>query len=123
MDRIAGSNTGVYVGVFSDDYSNMVLSDPESLPAHHVTGTGKAIFANRISYFFDLKGPSFALDTGCSASLVALHQACQSIRCGESEQAIVGGTNLILSPKTMMSLGGLGYVCIFLGHCIRLTSQ
>ncbi|KAI4269144.1 MAG: hypothetical protein L6R38_007574 [Xanthoria sp. 2 TBL-2021] len=108
IDKIAGSKTGVYVGVFSDDYSNMVLADPESLPAHHVTGTGKAIFANRISFFFDLKGPSFALDTGCSASLVALHQACQSIRCGESQQAIVGGTNLILSPKTMMSLGGLG---------------
>ena len=87
-----------------------MLSDPESLPAHHVTGTGKAIFANRISYFFDLKGPSFSLDTGCSASLVALHQACQSIRCGESKQAIVGGTNLILSPKTMISLGGLGFV-------------
>ncbi|KAL8880106.1 MAG: hypothetical protein Q9198_002417 [Flavoplaca austrocitrina] len=86
----------------------MLLSDPENLPAHHVTGTGKAIFANRISYLLDLKGPSFSLDTGCSASLVALHQACQSIRCGESQQAIVGGTNLILSPKTTMSLGGLG---------------
>ena len=91
----------------------MILSDTESLPSHHVTGTGKAIFANRISYYFDLKGPSFSLDTGCSASLVALHQACQSIRIGESKQAIVGGTNLILSPKTTMALGGLGYVCSF----------
>lgn len=110
-DAIAGSKTGVYMGVFSDDYGNLMLADPESLPPHHVTGTGKAIFANRISYYFNLKGPSFSLDTGCSASLVALHQACQSIRCGESKQAIVGGTNLILSPKTMMSLGGLG--CVF----------
>ncbi|KAL8735751.1 MAG: hypothetical protein Q9166_000614 [cf. Caloplaca sp. 2 TL-2023] len=108
LERVAGSKTAVYIGVFSDDYSNMMLSDPESLPAHHVTGTGKAIFANRISYFFDLKGPSLSLDTGCSASLVALHEACQSIRCGESEQAIVGGTNLILSPKTTMSLARLG---------------
>ena len=86
-----------------------MLSDPESLPTHHVTGTGKAMFANRISYYFDLKGPSVALDTGCSASLVALHQACESIRSGESKQAIVGGTNLIISPKTMISLGSLGY--------------
>lgn len=109
IERIAGTKTAVYIGVFSDDYSNMLLSDPESLPIHHVTGTGKAIFANRISYYFDLKGPSVALDTGCSASLVALHQACQSIRCAESKQAIVGGTNLIISPKTLMSLGNLGY--------------
>ena len=110
LEKVAGSKTAVFIGVFSDDYSNMMLSDPESLPSHHVTGTGKAIFANRISYCFDLKGPSLALDTGCSASLVALHQACHSIRSGESEQAIVGGVNLILSPKTMMSLSGLGYV-------------
>lgn len=108
LERVAGTKTAVYIGVFSDDYSNMMLSDPESLPAHHVTGTGKAIYANRISYLFDLKGPSLSLDTGCSASLVALHEACQSIRCGESEQAIVGGTNLILNPKTTMSLAGLG---------------
>ena len=110
LDCIAGTKTAVYCGVFSDDYGNMMLSDPESLPSHHVTGTGKAIFANRISYYFDLKGPSLALDTGCSASLVALHEACKSIRSGESEQAIVGGTNLILSPKIMISLSKLGSV-------------
>ena len=110
LETVSGTNTSVYIGVFSDDYSNMMLSDPETLPAHHVVGTGKAIFANRISYYFDLKGPSLALDTGCSASLVALHQACQSLRAGESKQAIVGGTNLILSPKTMISLSNLGFV-------------
>lgn len=110
LETVSGTNTSVYIGVFSDDYSNMMLSDPETLPAHHVVGTGKAIFANRISYYFNLKGPSLALDTGCSASLVALHQACQSIRAGESKQAIVGGTNLILSPKTMISLSNLGFV-------------
>ena len=110
LETVSGTNTSVYIGVFSDDYSNMMLSDPETLPAHHVVGTGKAIFANRISYYFNLKGPSLALDTGCSASLVALHQACQSVRAGESKQAIVGGTNLILSPKTMISLSNLGFV-------------
>ena len=106
--QVAGTKTGVFVAVFSEDYSNILLSDPESLPLHHVTGNGKAIFANRLSYFLDLKGPSFTLDTGCSGSLVALHQACQSIRTGESEQAIVGGTNLILSPKTTISLSQYG---------------
>lgn len=110
MERIAGTKTAVYIAVFADDYSNMLLSDPESLPSHHVTGTGKAIFANRLSYYFDLRGPSLTLDTGCSGSLVALHQACQSIRAGESEQAIVGGTNLLLSPKTTISLSRYGFV-------------
>ena len=123
LEAVAGSNTAVFVGVFSDDYSNMMLADPETLPAHHVTGTGKAIYANRISYFFDLKGPSLALDTGCSASLVALHQACQSIRSGESTQAIVGGTNLILSPKTNMSLGGLGYASFRFEMISRLLTR
>lgn len=112
MERIAGTKTAVCIAVFADDYSNMLLSDPESLPLQHVTGTGKAIFANRLSYFLDLKGPSFTLDTGCSGSLVALHQACQSIRSGESEQAIVGGTNLLLSPKTTISLSNYGYVIL-----------
>ena len=101
----------------------MMLSDPETLPAHHVVGTGKAIFANRISYYFNLKGPSLALDTGCSASLVALHQACQSLRTGESKQAIVGGTNLILNPKTMMSLSNLGFVISDSGPLILVLSN
>ena len=64
-----------------------------------VTGT---MLANRISHFYDLRGPSMALDTACSSSLYALHLACQSLRSGESTSSIVGGSNLILSPETMM---------------------
>lgn len=123
LETIMGKNTSVYIGIFSDDYSNMMLSDPETLPAHHVVGTGKAIFANRISYYFNLKGPSLALDTGCSASLVALHQACQSLRSGESKQAIVGVTNLILNPKTMISLSNLGFVISNRGPLIHVLSN
>lgn len=63
-----------------------------------MTGTGTAITANRLSYIFDLRGPSFVLDTGCSGSIVALHQACNSLRNNESKMALVGGTNLMLSP-------------------------
>ena len=108
MQDIAKTRTAVYVGVFADDYSRMLFADPETLPSYHVVGTGNAMFSNRISYFFDLKGPSFTLDTGCSASLVALHQACQSIRCGESRQAIVGAANLVIDPRTTMSLSKYG---------------
>jgi len=63
-----------------------------------MTGTGTAITANRISYVFDLRGPSFVLDTGCSGSIVALHQACNNLRARESKMVLVGGTNLMLSP-------------------------
>jgi acyl transferase domain-containing protein len=63
------------------------------------------MLANRVSYFFDLHGPSITLDTACSSGLVALHQACQAIRIGEVKQALVGGANLILDPDqtTVMS--------------------
>lgn len=108
IESVARSNTAVYVGVFSNDYDRMLLCDSESISAYHATGNGNAMFSNRISYYFDLKGPSVTVDTGCSASLVALHQACQSIRSGESQQAIVGGTNLLLDPRTMMYLGKVG---------------
>jgi len=72
------------------------------------TGTGPAMLSNRISYFFNLKGPSITIDTACSASLVALHLACQSLRTGETKQAIIGGTNMIINPDIMISMSLLG---------------
>ncbi len=107
MESIVGSNTSVFVGVFSKDYDRILLRDAEDVPSYHLTGNGVAMMANKISYYFDLNGPSVTLDTGCSASLVALHQACQSIRSGECRQAIVGGANLILDPGNMISLSKL----------------
>lgn len=107
LERLAGSNTGVYVAGFNSDYERMLSRDPENVPSYRATGTGIAIMSNRISYAFDLKGPSLTLDTGCSGSLVALHQACHSIRSGEIDQALVGGTNLILDPELTNSLSML----------------
>lgn len=107
IDSIKGSNTGVYIATFNHDYENMMYHDSLSLPKYGMTGIGTAIASNRISYFFDLKGPSLSLDTGCSGGLVSLHQACQSLRCGETNTAFVGGTNLILSPDTMISMDNL----------------
>lgn len=60
--------------------------------------------SNRISHFFDLRGPSFTMDTACSSSLVALHQACQSLRNGESKTALVGGCHLNMSPENWISM-------------------
>lgn len=98
----------VFSGIFTKDYTEGMLRDIETLPRYYVTGTGTAMLANRISYFFDLNGPSLTVDTGCSTSLVALHLACQSIRAGESEGALVGGSNIILNPDLPIALSNMG---------------
>ena len=103
-DQIAGSQTGVFIGISSDDYSRIQFKDARSLDAYTGTGNAHSIAANRLSYVLDLRGPSIALDTACSSSLVAVHQACQSIRSGESEMALAGGVNLILTPDLTISL-------------------
>ncbi len=96
--QLAGSATGVFVGISSDDYSRLQFSDPRTVDAYAGTGNAHSIAANRLSYFLDLRGPSVALDTACSSSLVAVHQACQSLRNGECELALAGGVNVILTP-------------------------
>lgn len=98
-DSLWGSNTGVYVGQWSTDYHEIEARDVDNPPLYLVTGTGPAIASNRVSYTFNLRGPSFTVDTGCSSSLVALHQAVQSLRAGETKQCFVGGVNLLLDPQ------------------------
>lgn len=107
LEKLSGSNTGVYVAGFNSDYERMQSRDPENAPFYRATGTGLAIASNRVSYVFDLKGPSLTLDTGCSGSLIALHLACNSIRNGEIDQALVGGINIILDPEVTNSLSTL----------------
>jgi acyl transferase domain-containing protein len=124
MDTIRGSDTAVYTAMFTRDYDRNILRDPSDMPKYHVTGSGEAIIANRISYTFDFRGPSIALDTGCSGSLVALHQACQSLRTGESSIAIASGVNLILNPDHMFGMSNLQLVSTllrFLRIYIELT--
>lgn len=96
--KLAGSACGVYIGFSGAEYANARMGDPSSADAYFMTGTTGSIVANRVSYVFDLRGPSFIVDTACSSSLVALHQACEAIRRGEVESALVGGVNLLLSP-------------------------
>ncbi len=97
-DRLARSDCSVFVGMSSTDYMYRRLGDPSSGDAYFMTGSAASIAANRLSYWFDLHGPSMAIDTACSSSLIALHQACQSLRSGESSMALAGGVNLLLSP-------------------------
>ncbi len=96
---LAGTQTGVFVGISSYDYSRLQFNDPEMIDAYAGTGNAHSIAANRLSYVFDLRGPSMAVDTACSSSLVATHLACQSLRNSESDLALAGGVNLILTPE------------------------
>ena len=97
-NKIAGSTTGVYIGASTTDYSDLRLEDPASTDSYFMTGNTLSVFANRISYIFDLRGPSLTIDTACSSSLVALHHACEAIRSKRVATAIVGGINLLLAP-------------------------
>lgn len=110
MAQIAESNTSVYVGAFNGDYGEIMSRDPKTQPFYKALGVGVSLLANRISYFFNLKGPSVVLDTACSASLSAFHLACEGLRHGESKLSIVSGANLILTPDTMAMLSTLRYV-------------
>lgn len=104
LDSVRGSETAVYVASFSHDYDRITSKDLEDVPKYSITGVGEAIMSNRISYFFDLHGPSVTLDTGCSGSLVAVHQGAQSLRTRESDIALVAGVNLMLTPDHMISM-------------------
>jgi acyl transferase domain-containing protein/NADPH:quinone reductase-like Zn-dependent oxidoreductase/acyl carrier protein/NADP-dependent 3-hydroxy acid dehydrogenase YdfG len=96
--RLAGSAFGVYIGASTTDYRDLRFSDPASGDSYFMTGGTLSILANRISHVFDLRGPSLALDTACSSSMVALHHACEAIRAGRIAGAVVGGINLLLAP-------------------------
>lgn len=95
---LAGSRCAVYLGISSLDYGTRGLDDLASMTSHSMTGNTLSIAANRLSYIFDLHGPSLAVDTACSSSLVALHHACRALQTGEAPVALVGGVNLLLHP-------------------------
>lgn len=102
LERIAGSNAGVFIGIAHTDYADLHLTEGLDPTPYYGTGRAHSIAANRISYTFDLHGPSLATDTACSSSLTALHLACQSLNRGECNLALVGGINLILTPTSTL---------------------
>lgn len=104
----AGSNTGVFVGISNVDYDRHCSQMGASSDPYVGTGNATAIAANRLSYFYDWRGPSVALDTACSSSLVAIHQACQSLKNGECDVALAAAVNLILSPDLSITFSKSG---------------
>jgi acyl transferase domain-containing protein/NADPH:quinone reductase-like Zn-dependent oxidoreductase/SAM-dependent methyltransferase/NAD(P)-dependent dehydrogenase (short-subunit alcohol dehydrogenase family)/acyl carrier protein len=100
---IAGTSASVYVGVSAIDYNTLTRSRPAEIDLYAGTGMALSVTANRLSYLYDLRGPSIAVDTACSSSLAAVHLACHSLVSGESSLALVGGVNLMLDPTTYVS--------------------
>ncbi len=100
--KLAGSAVGVYVGGSAWDYTTLHMGDHSLMDAYSMTGATLCSLSNRVSYAFDLRGPSFTVDTACSSSLVALHQACEALRGGTVPMALVGGVNLLLAPQNFV---------------------
>ncbi|KAL6885742.1 hypothetical protein GGI43DRAFT_432364 [Trichoderma evansii] len=99
IDQVADQPIGCFVGGGqSHDYWDLQALDLDSIPKYSATGLGTSILSNRISWFFNLRGPSMTIDTACSSSMTAMHMACQSIRSGETDSCLVGGFNLRLLP-------------------------
>ncbi|MDC0832902.1 beta-ketoacyl synthase N-terminal-like domain-containing protein [Geitlerinema sp. CS-897] len=107
-DSLVGSETGVFVGVASQDYGWLQLENFDNIDAYAGTGNAYSITANRLSYWLDLRGPSMAIDTACSASLLAVHTAAQNLRLQECDLAIAGGVNLILNPRLNLAFSDAG---------------
>ncbi|MDL2315842.1 SDR family NAD(P)-dependent oxidoreductase [Desulfovibrio sp. OttesenSCG-928-A18] len=95
---IQGSDTAVFIGASNVDNSLQAPDDPEVTSAYSMTGSNLSIISNRLSYFFDLHGPSMTIDTACSSSLVAVHEACQCLRYGKADMALAGGVNALIAP-------------------------
>ncbi|XP_038587212.1 mycocerosic acid synthase [Micropterus salmoides] len=104
MESVSGSRTGVYIGLMNSDYEMLRNDSPTTITHYNGTGTAMSVAANRISFTFNLTGPSFAIDSACSSSSVALHLACQAIKQGDCEMALCGGVSCIIEPRVFVAL-------------------
>ncbi len=107
---LRGEAVAVFVGSSNADYQNLALSDPSVTHPYAITGNSSSIIANRVSYFYDFRGPSVTVDTACSSSLVAAHQGVQALRAGEADVAIVGGVNALITPLVTVGFDEVGGV-------------
>jgi polyketide synthase 13 len=107
---LRGEAVGVFVGVSNHDYAYLAIADPSVTHPYAITGNSPSIIANRVSYFFDFRGPSVAVDTACSSSLVAMHQAVQALRNGEADVAVAGGVNALITPAVTLGFDEIGAV-------------
>jgi acyl transferase domain-containing protein len=108
-DSLRGSQTGIYVGITTNDYAHISLKgDPTELDVYTATGSALNVNPGRVAFTLGLQGPSMAIDTACSSSLVAIHLACASLRAGETKMALAGGVNALLKPEAFISFSRWG---------------
>ncbi|TQV90381.1 polyketide synthase [Cordyceps javanica] len=108
LESVSGTRTGVFVGNFTIDHTVIHSRDPEYPRPYVTTGTSLSLLSNRISYIFNLRGPSVTLDTACSSSMYALHMAVSAIRNGDCDSAIVAASNWIIDPTMQIMMNKLG---------------
>jgi thioester reductase-like protein len=127
VERLAArgcGGAGVFVGISGIDYAQLQVSgrDPTAADVYSNTGAAMSIAANRISYCFNLKGPSLAVDTACSSSLVAIHLACQSLWKGECPLTLAGGVNLLVAPLAYVGFSKLAMMSPS-GRCMAFDAR
>jgi acyl transferase domain-containing protein len=122
LEKVAGSRTGVFMGIMWNDYLKLQSTKLTELNGYSNTGNAFAFAPNRISYTFDLKGPSIAVDCACASSLTSVHYACQSLWLGEADMALAGGVNLMLTPDISIMLSKAGVLSTE-GSCKTLDAN
>ncbi|WP_051021990.1 polyketide synthase Pks13 [Nocardia pneumoniae] len=116
--ELKGESVGVFIGTSTSDFMLIAAlglgaedpSAPASAAAYGLTGSSSSIIPNRISYFYDFRGPSVAIDTACSSTLVAVHQAVRALRNGDADLALAGGVNMLLAPMATLGFDSVGAV-------------
>ncbi|MCB0929354.1 MAG: acyltransferase domain-containing protein [Mycobacterium sp.] len=107
---LRGTPVGVFVGSSTNDYQFLSVADPTATHPYAITGTASSIIANRVSYFYDFRGPSMAIDTACSSSLVAIHEGVRALRSGEADVVLAGGVNALVTPLVTIGFDEVGGV-------------
>lgn len=119
---LSGTKTGIFVGVASSDYTDVLKENYNEIQSQTLTGLTRSMLVNRISFLLNLNGPSEPIDTACSSSLVAVHKAVEAIHNGDCESAIVGGVNVMVRPELYISLNKAGMLCED-GRCKTFDSR
>lgn len=105
---LSGSDTGVFIGTADSGYNRIVADTIEDIEGHTMAGLAPSLGPNRMSYYYNLRGPSIAVETACSSALIAVHRAVEAIQAGRCSAAIAGGINLLISPQSFVGFAKAG---------------
>ncbi|KAF2260237.1 polyketide synthase PksD [Lojkania enalia] len=109
-EKVSGTQTGVFAASMTEDYTRMISKDPDDALPNTGTGNNASILANRLSWYFDMRGPSITINTACSSSMIAMHLACQFLQSGQCNVALVGGASALLSVESSLQLSAMNFL-------------